>query len=585
MSDKDDKYADDETDGRSQVRNILSKLAEEHPSKEKKREVVVREDGTKVVRVTKKRRVMISAEEKKRRARRGLMWTFFSFFILLLLTGAFFGYRIAVMTGEDYMTGKVEELKRLWGCTELRCDGLKLTPAGFSIDRLEARFPESSMLESVVLSKVNGDVKLLSFATGVLRTERTTIEAADISLRVGDGRLHLNRADPSGLWNIGRVECRRLNAAWREGENTLVALLGASGYMYTVPARQDTSSLVINSGTLQMRGWPDVRLTEGKVLISDFAVPSFSFTGTTDNPTSTAPGSESRLSLSGEVAEHGDLSGPFVFDSDNMNLGALTRDAFTGFMQARTLGAAQSGFAAGGTVQLPFATDHPIFGGVVRVKGVEVLGFPAMDVIAEHLEHRNRKNFRRLKFFRGVVRLAEQDGANVMTLNEGDMEERRLVSLKGELKVTSPADGRKLSGSLEYALPTRLTRTEYSDGVPDPLFDDDGTHSRVATTLSGTADLPRDNSSELEARAGIARAQRTGRRPEEPDIDIDQFAKDFTERHKEAETILRQGDSAAPETEQKPSSGSSAPSSGVAPFGDDPFSSGSSFGGFGTQSN
>ena len=68
MSDKDDKYADDETDGRSQVRNILSKLAEEHPSKEKKREVVVREDGTKVVRVTKKRRVMISAEEKKRRA-------------------------------------------------------------------------------------------------------------------------------------------------------------------------------------------------------------------------------------------------------------------------------------------------------------------------------------------------------------------------------------------------------------------------------------------------------------------------------------------------------------------------------------
>ncbi len=572
MRDKNDKYADDETDNRSQVRSILSKLAEERPSQEKKREVVVREDGTKVIRVTKKRRVMISAEEKKRRARRGVMWTLFSFFVLLLLTVAFFAYRITVMTGDEYLSGKVEELKRLWGCTELRCDGLKLTASGFSVDRLEARFPETSMLESVALSKVDGDVGLLSLATGVLRTERTAIGAADIVLRVGDGLLHLDRANPAGLWQMGRVECSRLNVAWKDGDATPVVLTDVAGYMYAVPSRQDTTSLVMHDGKLQMRGWPAVRLTEGKMLISDYAVPSFSFTGTTDNPTSTAPGTESRLSVSGEIAERGALAGPFVFDADNMSLGALTRDAFVSFLQARTLGAAQAGADAAGTVKLPFATDHPVFGGMVRVKGVELQGFPAMEVIAEHLERQNRKNFQRLKLFRGVVRLSEQEGANVLTLQEGDMEERRLVTLKGELRVSAPEDGRKLSGTLEYGLPSRLTRTEYADGVPDPLFDDDGSFSRVVTTLSGTADSPRDNSSELDARAGVARANRTGRRPADMDIDIDQFAKDFTEKHREAEAILRGDES---DSTPAPQSGGSAPS-GVAPFGNDPFATPSS---------
>ena len=64
-----DKYTR-EGDDNSQVRNIINQLNNDKPSREKSREVVVRADGTKVIRVTKKRKVMVSNDEKHRRSRK-----------------------------------------------------------------------------------------------------------------------------------------------------------------------------------------------------------------------------------------------------------------------------------------------------------------------------------------------------------------------------------------------------------------------------------------------------------------------------------------------------------------------------------
>ena len=83
---EDDKYTREGDD--SQVRNIINQLNNDRPSKEKKREVVVRPDGTKVVRVTKKRKVMVTNEEKKVRARRQFLISLVA--LLLILGGALY---------------------------------------------------------------------------------------------------------------------------------------------------------------------------------------------------------------------------------------------------------------------------------------------------------------------------------------------------------------------------------------------------------------------------------------------------------------------------------------------------------------
>ncbi len=46
----------------SGVRSIIRQLNEDTPAQEKSREVVVRPDGTKMVRVTKKRKTMVTKE-------------------------------------------------------------------------------------------------------------------------------------------------------------------------------------------------------------------------------------------------------------------------------------------------------------------------------------------------------------------------------------------------------------------------------------------------------------------------------------------------------------------------------------------
>ena len=59
-----------EDDRNSQVRSIINQLNADRPSSEKSREVVLRADGTKAVRVVKKRKVMVTNEDKARRARK-----------------------------------------------------------------------------------------------------------------------------------------------------------------------------------------------------------------------------------------------------------------------------------------------------------------------------------------------------------------------------------------------------------------------------------------------------------------------------------------------------------------------------------
>ena len=84
MTEKEDKYAGNDED-MTQVRSIIKRLSEDKPSHERGREVVVRADGTKVVRVTRKRKVLVSAREKNRRARKRFIYSIAGVFVVLFL--------------------------------------------------------------------------------------------------------------------------------------------------------------------------------------------------------------------------------------------------------------------------------------------------------------------------------------------------------------------------------------------------------------------------------------------------------------------------------------------------------------------
>jgi hypothetical protein len=94
------------------------------------------------------------------------------------------------------------------------------------------------------------------------------------------------------------------------------------------------------------------------------------------------------------------------------------------------------------------------------------------------------------------------------------------VNLQGKIELSSCNE---LTGSLDYGVPAVLTRVEYPDGQPDPIFQQGGEWSWLRTQVKGLGNMPGDDMAEIEARAQSARASRPARIPFDQ-IDINRLS-------------------------------------------------------------
>ena len=166
MVDNGNKYAADEED-LTQVRSIIKQLNDDKPATEKHREVVVRADGTKVVRVTKKRRVMMTAADHRRKNRKHVLLVVLSFFVVAALATGVLFFRMAGMTGSGYVAACQSELQQRWGASSLQLEGPGVEGTTLSLNSLVAEFPEESMLQRVELNGVEVKLDMMSFFTKV----------------------------------------------------------------------------------------------------------------------------------------------------------------------------------------------------------------------------------------------------------------------------------------------------------------------------------------------------------------------------------------------------------------------------------
>ncbi len=93
-------------------------------------------------------------------------------------------------------------------------------------------------------------------------------------------------------------------------------------------------------------------------------------------------------------------------------------------------------------------------------------------------------------------------------MDEKNVATRDRMAFRGRIEINAQNE---LSGTLGYGLPGLLTRAEYTDGLPDPIFEDKGDWTWLSTSLSGFANRPEDNMAEIEARAVEARKSRPER--------------------------------------------------------------------------
>lgn len=489
----------------SHVRGIIQQINDEKPSKEKSREVVIRPDGTKVVRVTKKRRVLVSDAEKRKAGRRSFMLILVGAFAICFIGMAVLLFRMSQMTGEAYVESRADELKRAWGAESVTLLGGGVEGTSFHLSGIVAEFPEDALVQHVELSDISADLDTASFFTRILTGDKLTIGRAEVRLNPEARTLQMPLFQGEDLWKFRRVECESFHVSMGD----IMTLKDAHSYMYHPRSSDKTvCSLVISDGTLQLRGMKLIRLRETKWLLSPRGVDEFSVSGTTDRPNKSAGHANTSLAVSGRIPVGSAMAGPFEFDSDGMPFSEFTQGRFGNILSARTALQAVGKEHSLARITLPLETQAPVFGGEFLLKQICLSGFPVQLLITSHMESGKRASYQPGVIAIGHLRLA-QEGENMeVVFPENQVEERDLLSLSGNIVLD--ADN-TITGKMGIGIPAILTHAEYADGKPDPIFRENAGMAWVTVELSGTVNVPGDNSAVLVAETEEARRARPGR--------------------------------------------------------------------------
>lgn len=523
MSKYDSKYSDVGAEGsRSHVRGIIQQLNEEKPSKEKSREVVVRPDGTKVIRVTKKRRVLVSDDDKKKAGRRSFLLILFGAFALCAAFVIVLLVRMSLLAGEAHVQQQAERLKQAWGAETVAVSGAGVSGMEFHLSGVVAEFPEGALIRRVALSDVSANLDIASFFTGLIQADKLSVARVDIVYDASVQKLSVPRYKGENLWKFNRVECEEFNVKSTSEEDSALAVNNAHAYLY-YPRRYDRSScaLVVSNGTVRVRGMQNIRLKDAKFYIAPGGVEEFSLFGTTDRATEAQGHEQTSLAISGRLGEGDSLSGPFEFDADNMRFAEFTQGRLENIFTARTILQAVGRDRSRARIVLPWSGEEaPVFSGEFALKDICLKGFPAETGMLRHMESEKRKNYLPPVISRGHVFLAHDGERLVLELPEEQVVERDLLHLHGRIELSESND---ISGTMNFGLPAILTHAEYADGKADPVFRENAGVAWLSVQLSGTVNLPSDNSAQLEADAEEARGSRPGRMKLD-DIDFEKVA-------------------------------------------------------------
>lgn len=552
MVENDDKYADDE-ENLTQVRSIIKQLNEDKPSQERTREVVVRPDGSKVVRVTKKRRVMMTAADKRRESRMHVFLFIAALFVLMLVVSGFVFFRMATMSSTAYLEAKRAELQQLWGASSVQFEGDGIDGLTVKLNTVSVEFPEDSMLQSVELSGVESTLELASYISGIVKGENLNIERARIVLRNGS-RMKMPLQNGKDIWQFRRVECADFSVRYADDDSAAMSLENTQAYMYYPTAARSSSVIMLRGGVLDFKGWKKVRIAEGKGHISSKGIDDFSLTGTTDAVSSEAEQRRTSISFAGKIPDGSDLAGPYAVESNNMSLADFTDGRFEKILTARTAAVSHGKINGKFNVMLS-AHAAPQFNGELHLRNICLSSFPALMAITEHIEFSKRRMYNPLSLNRGYVVLKNDGKSWGLEIPEGAVAERDLATLQGKMMLSAENE---LSGEMSYGIPVVLARVEYPDGYPDPIFRQDGEWAVLRTNLKGLGNMPGDDMAEVEARAAIARRDRPARIPFDQ-LDVNrlttqmlQQAADVTPNGQEAEKQAESIPSPAPQQNRVP---------------------------------
>lgn len=485
------------------VGQLLQARTEGEQSETRSTKVIVDKDGNKVIKVRKRKRVYSEPEpEKEQKSFKRLFITFaISLILLVLVCAGVFVFRVSSFNSDTYLKAKEEELSRLWGAN-VRLQSLKVEGMTFHLGRLTAEFPESSIIRTVEINSIKGDLKLSSFVTGVFSCGQINTASSKVVLRNNVTTLEVPRAQGAAPWKCTRMYTDDFQVEFenpREGPFVLKSQL----YMRKL---EDERHVLELKGKVEIKGWKtiDINLGAPCVYILNEGI-DMSIHGIMDE--------NSQVVLTGEIYNGKPLYNTSLkLVGDGISLDYLTNGVFKNVLQAQLgtkpdIGGTEVQF--GFTLPTPDMTLPPFAAKVEKVGNIILSRLPVLHELSSVLAS---SLYTKPAIQEGSMNIVS-DGREVKLANINFVESN-FFKIAGALNANA---SQELSGTLRLGVPLMMATRVKLD--PDPLFtENDGETAWLAVQVSGTSDAPADNTAELVTRANELRAKQSNPSLLTPDV-------------------------------------------------------------------
>lgn len=503
------KNSDSESDATSSSQgsgNILRQLhdADSH-GVERRREVVVRPDGSKVIRVEKRRRTYQEqhGEEKKSGSRNKRFLIILCVLALLMVGGitSLYMYRLASFNTAEYTNRLQEQLSSAWG-GKVELSGVSMDGRTMSVGRVTVTFPENSSLSFVVLERVSAELSAAAIFIGKIQGESLNISNAIIGLRPEYSSFTVPKAGGELPFSFQRYTSPRLEVGYALAQSPMsldrnagAFYLAAEAYIRTLATSGASKDYVLDLSEqkLKIKGWPLMAMDAGSVILDEAGIRQLNFSGRVDKGDMPDKSTDVTLcSITGACRLGTDMrSRIWTLTGTNFDLSQLLGDAFASIFKVRmgeqlvnnsretTIAFALPVDVSQKTPSMKGSSGSVIKATLHRLPVLELLSFITRKAEAV-------LPYDAPIFSSGSFNLESDGTGQSIQLSDIDLSEQNFLAMTGVLA----CDGSNLRGELTFRIPSYM-----ADGrkLPDDIRHE-GREFVISTVLSGTTFVPADQS-------------------------------------------------------------------------------------------
>ena len=485
--------------------NIISHINNAHGNGvERSREVIVRPDGSKVIRVKKRRKVYRDSDEKRQLGNKNfLMMICASVLVIIVAAVGLYLFRLSSFNQDSFAEQMKQELAQAWG-GEVEISNFSVDGREISASSIKIRFPENTCLSFVTLDQIKAEISMAGLFMGQVKGEGLNVGHARIGLRPGYATFAIPTETAALPFRFKRYTAPRFEIGYAHETEPYVLERAKSSFYLSAEAyiRANVSKknreyvLDLSNQKLKIKGWPDMVMNASSVIIDSEGIKQISMSGVLDkgrlmaNSTDAVP-----FQISGAMRYNTSLQHKaWTLSGRNFNLEQILGNTFTSFLKVR-----MGGIEGESTHEMNLAFGLPVDATMNRpsvsgtsgtVSRVVLSRLPVMNLLNAMTSRQGGENFVSYTspVLTGGAFVIETDGTDMnASLKNISLTEQGLLSVLGNLY----ARGDKLSGSLELKLPS------YAVNVMPQAARQEGNEVIVKVNVSGSPQYPTDNSAAM----------------------------------------------------------------------------------------